>query len=106
MTGTLIAECVLRIATALALLGFSGCASDAPPPSGQPSFYRNLAEGGQLDPAAAQSMISGYRGNNGLGAVTLDPDLMKLARGHTRNMAGRDKLDHDAGKAFSPPTRR
>src|SRR5213082_754544 len=79
MTGTLIAECVLRIATALALLGFSGCASDAPPPSGQPSFYRNLAEGGQLDPAAAQSMISGYRGNNGLGAVTIDPDLMKIA---------------------------
>jgi uncharacterized protein YkwD len=102
MTGTLIAECVLRIATALALLGFSGCASEAPPPiSGQPSFYRNLAQGGQLDPAAAQSMISGYRGNNGLGAVTLDPDLMKLAEEHSRTMAARDKLDHDVGKAFN-----
>jgi uncharacterized protein YkwD len=102
MTGTLIAECVLRIATALALLGFSGCASDAPPPAvGQPSFYRNLAQGGQLDPAAAQSMISGYRGNNGLGAVTIDPDLMKLAEEHSRNMAARDKLDHDVGKAFN-----
>ncbi|MEA2870590.1 MAG: hypothetical protein QOH67_566 [Hyphomicrobiales bacterium] len=103
MTGALIAECVLRIATALALLGFSGCASDAPPPSaaGQPSFYRNLAQGGQLDPAAAQSMISGYRGNNGLGAVTIDPDLMKLAEEHSRNMAARDKLDHDVGKAFN-----
>ena len=53
MTGSLIAECVLRIASALALLGFSGCASEAPPPAGQPSFYRNLAEGGQLeDPAS------------------------------------------------------
>lgn len=102
MTGTLIAECVLRIATALALLGFSGCAGETPPPmSGEPSFYRNLAQGGQLDPAAAQSMISGYRGNNGLGAVTVDPDLMKLAEEHSRNMAARDKLDHDAGKAFS-----
>ncbi len=100
MTGTLIAECVLRIATALALLGFSGCAGDAPLPSGQPSFYRNLAEGGQLDPAAAQSMISGYRANNGLGAVTIDPALMKLAEEHSRNMAARDKLDHDVGKAF------
>jgi uncharacterized protein YkwD len=100
MTGTLIAECVLRIATALALLGFSGCAGDAPLPTGQPSFYRNLAEGGQLDPAAAQSMISGYRANNGLGAVTLDPALMKLAEEHSRNMAARDKLDHDVGKAF------
>jgi len=102
MTGALIAECVLRIATALALLGFSGCASEAPPPmSGQPSFYRNLAQGGQLDPAAAQSMISGYRGNNGLGAVTLDPDLMRLAEEHSRSMAARDKLDHDVGKAFN-----
>ena len=101
MTGTLIAECVLRIATALALLGFSGCASDAPLPAGQPSFYRNLAQGGQLDPAAAQSMISGYRGNNGLGAVTIDPDLMRLAEEHSRNMAARDKLDHDVGKAFN-----
>src|SRR6267142_1888777 len=100
MTGSLIAECVMRIATALALLGFSGCASDAPPPSGQPSFYRNLAEGGQLDPAAAQSMISGYRANNGLGAVTLDPTLMKLAEEQSRAMVSRDKLDHNAGKAF------
>ena len=101
MTGTLIAECVLRIAAAFALLGFSGCTSDAPLPSGQPSFYRNLAEGGQLDPAAAQSMISGYRSNNGLGAVVLDPDLMKLAEEHSRNMAARDKLDHDVGKGFA-----
>jgi uncharacterized protein YkwD len=90
---------VLRIATALALLGFSGCASEAPPPSATPSFYRNLAEGGQLDPAAAQSMISGYRANNGLGAVTIDPALMQLAEDHSRNMAARDKLDHDVGKA-------
>jgi len=100
MTGTLIAECVLRIATALALLGFSGCAGEAPPPpSGSPSFYRNLAEGGQLDPAAAQSMISGYRANNGLGEVTVDPALMQLAEEHSRKMAARDKLDHDVGKA-------
>jgi uncharacterized protein YkwD len=100
MTGSLIAECVMRIATALALLGFSGCAGDAPAPSGQPSFYRNLAEGGQLDPAAAQSMISGYRSNNGLGAVTLDPQLMKLAEEQSRAMVSRDKLDHNVGKAF------
>jgi uncharacterized protein YkwD len=103
MTGSLIAECVLRIATALALLGFSGCAGDAPPPpvSGQPAFYRSLASAGAaVDSASAASMISGYRSNNGLGAVTIDPDLMKLAEEHSRNMAARDKLDHDVGKAF------
>ena len=99
MTGTLIAECVLRIATAFALLGFSGCASETPPPTATPSFYRNLAEGGQLDPLAAQSMISGYRANNGLGAVTLDPALMALAEERSRSMAARDKLDHEVGKA-------
>jgi uncharacterized protein YkwD len=100
MTGSLIAECMLRVATALALLGFSGCAGPDAPPSGQPSFYRNLAEGGQLDPAAAQSMISGYRANNGLGAVVLDPALMKLAEEQSRAMVSRDKLDHNAGKGF------
>src|SRR5438876_7899605 len=95
MTGSLIAECVLRIATALALLGFSGCAGDvAPPSSGEPSFYRNLATGGELDPVAAQSMISGYRANNGLSAVVIDPQLTKLAEEQSRAMAMRDKVDH------------
>ena len=101
MSDALVAKCMLRIATALTLVSLSGCTTDAPAPAGQPSFYRNLAEGGQLDPAAAQSMISGYRGNNGLGALTIDPDLMKLAEEHSRTMAARDKLDHDVGKAFN-----
>jgi uncharacterized protein YkwD len=101
MTGSRTAGYALRIATALTLLGFSGGAGDAPPPAGQPSFYRNLAEGGQLDPAAAQSMISGYRANNGLGAVTIDPQLMKLAEAQSREMVARDKLDHNVGKAFA-----
>jgi uncharacterized protein YkwD len=101
MTGLRVGGFVLRMAAALAVLGFSGCASDAPLPSGEPTFYKNLAQGGQLDPAAAQSMISGYRANNGLGAVTIDPELMRLAEEHSRNMAARDKLDHDLGQAFN-----
>jgi len=106
MTGSLIAECVLRIATALALLGFSGCAGDvAPPPSAEPSFYRNLAKGGELDPVAAQSMISGYRANNGLGAVVIDPQLTRLAEEQSRAMATRDKLDHNVGKPFEQRVR-
>src|SRR5260221_553901 len=40
------------------------------------------------------------RGRNGLGAVTLDPQLMKLAEEKSRAMVSRDKLDHNAGKAF------
>ena len=40
--------------------------------------------GAQLDEAAAASMISGYRANNGLPAVTLDPDLTRMAQGASR----------------------
>jgi uncharacterized protein YkwD len=101
MIGAWVGGSLLRMAAVLALLGVSGCATDAPLPTGEPTFYKNLAQGGQLDPAAAQSMISGYRANNGLGAVSIDPDLMKLAEEHSRTMAARDKLDHDAGKAFN-----
>src|SRR5262249_36829983 len=106
LAGRWTADWVLRSATALALSGFSGCRSEAPPPAaGQPSFYRNLAQGGQLDPAAAQSMISGYRANNGLGAVAIDPELMRLAEEHSRTMAARDKLDQNVGRASKQRSR-
>ncbi len=86
-----------------ALLGAAVLAacSSAPLPEGLPSFYRDLATSdATLDAAAAQSMISGYRANNGLGAVTIDPELMKLAADQARTMAARDKLDHDVGRPF------
>jgi len=90
------AACLLGVG-ALILLG--ACASDVQPPS-DPTFYSNLAKGGELDPKAAASMISGYRANNGLSAVTLDPELMKLAEAQARAMAARDKLDHNVIKGF------
>ena len=73
------------------------CAGDRDPPaSGEPSFYRSMAaSGAQVDAAAAASMISGYRQNNGLGAVAVDPDLMKLAEAQSQAMAARNKMDHD-----------
>src|ERR1044071_24181 len=81
-----------------AMLG--GCA-DSYVPKAEPSFYRNLAQpGAELDAAAAASMISGYRANNGLPAVTLDPELMRLAQAQAGVMAKRDKPDHGAGKPF------
>ena len=46
-------------------------------------------------------MISGYRANNGLPQVTLDPALMQLAQAQAAVMAKRDKLDHDAGRPFT-----
>ncbi|HEY2186419.1 MAG TPA: CAP domain-containing protein [Xanthobacteraceae bacterium] len=68
----------------------------------EPSFYRSMAEqGAQLDAATAASMISGYRANNGLGTVSVDPELMKLAEAQAQAMAGRDKLDHNAVRSFN-----
>jgi len=98
---------MIRPTAALAFSGFllgavalAGCTNNAPP-SGQPSFYIDLAQPGTvLDANAAQSMISGFRGNNGLGPVTIDPDLMRLASDQAQAMAARDKLDHDAAHPF------
>jgi uncharacterized protein YkwD len=79
----------------------AGCASDNSPPSGQPIVYRSLASpDAKLDANTAQSMISGYRTNNGLGPVTIDPALMQLASEQARAMAEHDKLDHSVSRPF------
>src|SRR5665213_1450704 len=88
----------LRIMRAVAaifgLLALGGCAAEAP--IEQPSMYLSMANGGaKLDPVAAASMISLYRQNNGLGAVVVDPELMKLAENQSQAMASQNKLDHD-----------
>lgn len=78
-----------------ALVVLAACAGDREPPS-DPSFYQTMAAAGaKLDAAMAASMISGYRANNGLSAVAIDPQLMKLAQAQASAMAGRDKLDHN-----------
>jgi uncharacterized protein YkwD len=90
----------------ISALGLAACSDTAPPP-GQPSFYLDLAQpGAALDANAAQSMISGYRGNNGLGPVTIDPELTRLANEQAQAMAARDKLDHDAAHPFQERIRK
>ena len=92
---------VRGVVLAAACAALVACAGDREPPSGQPSFYQSLAApGAELDAAAAQSMISGYRHNNGLSEVTLDPVLMRLAADQARAMAQRDKLDHSVNGEF------
>ena len=77
-------------------LTLAGCLSESAPIPDQPTFYLSMANGGAvLDANAAASMISGYRTNNGLGAVKVDPELMKLADQQSQAMAKRNKLDHD-----------
>jgi uncharacterized protein YkwD len=86
----------MRAAVAIiVLLALGGCAADAPVIE-QPTMYLSMANGGaKLDPVAAASMISLYRQNNNLGAVAVDPELMKLAEQQSQAMASRNKLDHD-----------
>lgn len=85
----------MRAAAALTVtLLLAGCASEAPVET--PAMYVDMAEpGAKLDPAAAASMISQYRQNNGLGAVAVDADLMRLAEAQSGAMAAKNKLDHD-----------
>ncbi len=86
-------------------LGLAGCASE-PLPS-QPTFYQSLAqEGARVDPEAAASMISGFRANNGLGPVAVDPKLMQMAETQARAMATKDKLDHDVAGNFQQRLRK
>ncbi len=84
---------------ALALgAGLAGCAET--PKQEQPSFYQSLASANAaLDANAAASMISGYRANNGLGPVSIDPALMKLADAQARAMVARDRITHNTGGA-------
>jgi uncharacterized protein YkwD len=97
-----IARCAVRLAVVCSLIMLAACAGgDSDPPS-DPSFYRSMATASaKLDAAMAASMISGYRTNNGLSAVTIDPTLMKVAEEQARAMAARDKLDHNVIRAFN-----
>jgi uncharacterized protein YkwD len=90
-----------RLAAMAALVLLCACSSERELPTGEPSFYRSMAAAGaQVDAATAASMISGYRTNNGLTAVTVDLALMKMAEAQAQAMASRDKLDHDVLHTF------
>ena len=87
----------------LALLGMlmlGGCAGQNVS-TDQPSFYVSMASSdAKLDAESAASMISEYRRNNGLGSVTIDPQLMKMAETQSQAMASRNKLDHNVAGPF------
>jgi uncharacterized protein YkwD len=86
--------------------GLAGCAADNQN-SEQPSFYVSMASAeSRLDAKTAASMISGYRRNNGLGAVTLDARLMRMAEEQARAMASRNRFEHDAAGPFAQRVQR
>jgi uncharacterized protein YkwD len=84
------------VVAVVGLLVLAGCAGDVAPSVETPSMYQSMArEGAKVDVAAAATMISQYRQNNGLGPVSVDPALTRLAEDQSSNMAKRNKLDHD-----------
>jgi uncharacterized protein YkwD len=86
----------------IACIFLAGCTGDRDLGAEQPSFYRSMAEAGaQLDATTAASMISGYRANNSLPPVSVDPELMKMAQAQAQAMASRDKLDHNVLRSFT-----
>jgi uncharacterized protein YkwD len=97
----------LEPAQAFSLCSVLGIACSDEKPSGQPSFYRSMAtEDAKVDAKAAQSMISGFRRNNGLGIVMLDDKLMKLAEEQARAMASKNRFEHDAAGPFQQRIKR
>jgi uncharacterized protein YkwD len=77
----------------LSALALAACQSEKPRQQSQtPSFYVSMANAhAEVDAAMARDMISAYRGNNGLGRLTLDPDLQAAAQAEADAMARADK---------------
>lgn len=89
---------ILNLAAVAGAVFLSACSLKPYEIDGEPSFYRNLsAPGSEVDSAAAASMISGYRKNNGLGPVVIDPVLTRIAKAHAEEMARNTKVGHDVG---------
>jgi len=83
------------IVALMGVLALGGCMMDQKSIE-QPSFYVSMASpDAVLDAPVAASMISGFRQNNGLGAVQVDPELMRLAEAQSQAMATKNKLDHN-----------
>jgi uncharacterized protein YkwD len=89
---------LLGAVAAAALLGACAAVEETP---AEPTFYASMARPeAKLDARAAASMISGYRHNHGLGAVQLDPQLMRAAERQSEAMARNNRFEHDAGGNF------
>jgi uncharacterized protein YkwD len=75
---------------ALVLLALSGCTT-----GGGALFDSPLAtQAGTVDVNEAANLISQYRATKGLGPVTVDPTLMKIAAIHSQKMAADNTMSH------------
>jgi uncharacterized protein YkwD len=82
-------------------------AENAPLPTAPPTLYQDLARvDAMVHATAAQSPISGYRRNNRLAPLAVDPELMRIASEQARTMAARNTLDHAVGRSLQERTRK
>ncbi len=81
------------ICLSLSALVLAGCQTERKQARPQmPSFYVSMANAdAAVDAAMARDMIGAYRRNNGLGPLTLDPDLQAAAQAEADAMARADK---------------
>jgi len=82
-------------AATLALL-LAGCGTFTPhvPLGSAPNMNDNVKAGARMDPEAARQLISSYRRQRGLGAVSLDPKLMAMAQEQAKAMAAENRMSH------------
>jgi uncharacterized protein YkwD len=61
-----------------------------------PGMFRSgqAAKPGTVDSREAASLISAYRRQHGLGGVSVDPALTRIAANHSRRMAEANKMAH------------
>lgn len=81
-------------------LALAGCVGERG--GERPSFYQRLeSEAVAVDTGAAAAMVSGYRRNNGLGTVVIDPRLNAIAQTQADAMARADRVSHSLAGPFS-----
>ena len=56
----------------------------------------------QLDVAAARAMINAYRKQNGLKPLTIDAQLTRAAKAHSRDLAKWDRISHYGSDGSNP----
>src|SRR5260370_37018443 len=89
------------VCAAAAMVLLCACAGERDLPTGEPSFYHSLAtKDAQVDAATPASMISGYRTNNGLTPVSIDPGLMNLAEAQPQAIASHHALRQAHARSF------
>ncbi len=89
---------LIRLIAIAAVVSLCACASQKPLeiPTGQPSFYQSMASReARLDVVAARDLITIYRRNNSLSAVSLDPILLMKAQEQADAMAAANSMSHE-----------